>query len=92
MTFTDIRAALKRKPFIPFTLYFADGSTAYIRGADFLLLPPVGSTVIVYELVIEGLHLVPSGYRRTDADVLQITRLLYDKEPADQFTGSEQSL
>jgi hypothetical protein len=91
MMLSDLRAALNRKPFIPFRLYFADGSDAYVGGRDFLLLPPAGSTVIVYEVrrMPHPNEALIASYQRTDADFMQITKLVYATEPSDQLTASE---
>lgn len=48
MTADQVRAFLKRNPFVPFTIHVADGRSFEVSHRDFVLLPPGwGTTLIV---------------------------------------------
>ncbi len=48
MTGEQLRSLRDAHPFVPFTIRLADGRTHHIGHRDFLLVPPVGRTAIVY--------------------------------------------
>lgn len=48
MTAQQIKEAVERVPFRPFTIHMPNGRTATVPRRDFISLPPNGRTVIVH--------------------------------------------
>ena len=60
MSIDQLRARIKARPFVPFTILSADGRSYIVPHEDFVSLSPSGRTVIVYtgedsHVVLDGL-------------------------------------
>jgi hypothetical protein len=69
---TDIRKLVAAVPFIPFTIYLADGGQLRVPTVDHIAVGPAGGRVIV--LGDDDQHDVISA--------LMITRITVDRQPA----------
>ena len=49
MTIDEVRKAFNAQPFMPFTLYLADGRQFPVVSREFMALSPVGRTVAIYQ-------------------------------------------
>jgi hypothetical protein len=48
MTSDRIKALYGARPFRPFTLHLADGSTARVISPEFMMFTPGGRTIVIY--------------------------------------------
>jgi hypothetical protein len=70
MSSLRIREFLERLPFVPFTVYTADGSTVRVRSPEFALVDPNGRT-----LTVTTGEQVDAHSEVQVIDILQITKL-----------------
>ena len=49
MTIQQLRLAVHATPFIPFTVFMADGRSFYVPHRDFVAMSPTGRTVVLYD-------------------------------------------
>ncbi len=60
-TWNQVRDAMQRQPFRPFTLYLVDGRSYLVGHPDFIAIPmsPRGRELTVYDA--DGSHLIDMG-------------------------------
>jgi hypothetical protein len=64
----DIRRCLSRRPFVPFTIYSADGAALHVPTVDHAAVSPSGNRVIVFLDDGTAEHLFPLLITRVSVD------------------------
>ena len=68
MTIAQIKTACSAQPFQPFNLHLADGRQIPVRHPEFLIVPPVGRILIVYQR--DGASNMVDALLVTDIEIL----------------------
>jgi len=76
MSIDEIRNAMHRQPFLPFTIHTAGGQSFLVRHPDFIATAPTGRMISVYD--DEGHHLL---------DTHMVTQLSFFQTPAGTGSG-----
>lgn len=79
MTMTEIKEAARAQPFRPFALRMPDSRSLSVQHPDFVLVPPVGRTVFVYQadgsfnivdtMLVTDLHFLPYASAQPESGV-----------------------
>lgn len=71
MTFEQLRKAVRRQPFHPFTISLADGRQFRVRSPEYLLAPPDAQRTFIVAEAGEDYHIV---------DLLLVTSIDFAKQ------------
>ena len=66
MTIERLREVYEAQPFQPFTLYLADGRKIPVLSREYIMAPPTGRTVVVWQPKNDALNII---------DLLLVTNL-----------------
>lgn len=58
MTIEQLKAVYNAQPFRPFVIHLADGREMPVEQRDFLMAPPTGRTMVVWQPPDDAFHII----------------------------------